>query len=127
MDKSDVEAGAEVKCLLPSLSVGHSHGTKISTRWFLVSTLVPSVSVKGAKGTLLSLPDERASEPGCVPEGGRHHYLQGYIGSAALRLQVILQKKKRKHVGNKATRGTDFFCGIFSSMWAITNDGPPVK
>ena len=54
-------------------------------------------------------------------------YLQGYIGSAALRLQVILQKKKRKHVGNKATRGTDFFCGIFSSMWAITNDGPPVK
>lgn len=51
-------------------------------------------------------------------------YLQGYIVSAPLRLQVILQKKKkRKEVGNKATRGTDFFCGIFSSMWAITNDG----
>lgn len=57
MDKSDVEAGTEVKYLLPSLSVGHSHRTKISTRWFLVSTLIPSVSVKGAKGALLSLPD----------------------------------------------------------------------
>ena len=57
MDKSDVEAGAEVKYLLPSLSVGHSHGTKISTCWFLVSTLIPSVSVKGEKGALLTLPD----------------------------------------------------------------------
>lgn len=57
MDKSRVEAGAEVECLLPSLPVRHSRRPKISTHWSLVSTLVLSVSVKGAKGALLSLPD----------------------------------------------------------------------
>lgn len=96
MDKSDVEAGAEVKCLLPSLSVGHSHGTKISTRWFLVSTLVPSVSVKGAKGTLLSLPNERASEPGCVPEGGRHHLSPGLHRLSCTQTSGDFAKKKKK-------------------------------
>ena len=96
MDKSDIKAGAEVKCLLPSVSVGHIHGTKISTHWFLVLTLAPRVSEKGAKGALHRFLIRGSLNLSVSQKVVVTIYLQGYIVSAPLRLQVILQKKKKK-------------------------------
>lgn len=122
MDKSDIKAGAEVKCLLPSVSVGHIHGTKISTHWFLVLTLAPRVSEKGAKGALHRFLIRGSLNLSVSQKVVVTIYLQGYIVSAPLRLQVILQKK---NVGNEASRATDSFCGQLKMLDLLLSNYVP--